>query len=73
MTTQVKIKLCGVGNSDIHGGSGRDISASSYLVLAVGTEQSGVVSLLDHDEGNTGLVSQLQLHAGLSHGTQLVL
>ena len=43
------------------------------LLLLVGTEQSGVMTLLDHDEGDAGLVVWLQLDAGLSDGGQLVL
>ena len=44
-----------------------------HHVSGVSTEQSGVVSLLNHYEGDPWLVVFLQLHTGLPHRPQLVL
>ena len=47
--------------------------SSSYHVRRVGTEESGVVSLLDHNESDAWLVALLQFHTRLTHRTQLML
>ena len=61
-----------MGDSDIHYGSRRDVSAASDLVLPVSTKQPGVVAFLDGNEGDSRLISNLQLHAGLPHSSQLM-
>ena len=43
------------------------------LFLLVSTEQSGMMSLLNHNESDARLVIWLQLDAGLSDGCELVL
>ena len=42
-------------------------------ILVFGTEQSCVVSFLDHDECDARLVVILQFHTRLSHTAQFVL
>ena len=58
---QVEVKLGGVGDANVHGGPGRDVAALAALLLLVGAEESRVVTLLDHDEGDAGLIVWLQL------------
>jgi len=43
-----------------------------YLVTLVSTEQSSMVSLLHDDERYSRLISDLEFHASLADGTQLV-
>ena len=62
-----------MGDADVHGGAGGDVAALAALLLLVSAEESGVVSLLDHDECNAWLVVWLQLDARLSDRGQLVL
>merc|ERR1719150_3387297 len=58
---------------NIYCGSGGNVPALPALLLLVGAEQSGVVSLLDHNEGDPWLVVRLQLDAGLSDSGEFVL
>ena len=61
MGAEIEIKLCRVSDPDVHGGSGGDVPALAALLLLVGAEQSGVVTLLDHDKCDAGLVVCLEL------------
>ena len=72
MTAQVEVKFCGVGDAHVDGGACGDVATAACLVLAVGAEETGVVSLLHHDEGDAWAVVALQLGAGLADGPQLV-
>ena len=45
----------------------------SHHVLVLGTEESGVVSLLYHDEGDAWLIVVLQFDARFTHTAQLML
>ena len=72
MTAQVEVELRGVGDADVDGGAGGDVAAAAGLVLAVGTEQPGVVAFLHDDERDARLVAHFQLHARLAHRSQLV-
>ena len=58
---QVEVELGGVGDADVHRGSGGDVPALAALLLLVGAEQPGVVTLLHHDERDAGLVVCLEL------------
>jgi hypothetical protein len=70
---EVEVILCGVGDVGIHRCASRDVPRPAGLVPVVRTEQSGVVALLHHDEGDAGPVVLLQVHAGLPDGQQLKL
>ena len=48
------------------------VMCEADLVVWVGTEQPGVVSLLHHHKGDPRLVAILQLHARLPDGDELV-
>jgi len=61
-----------VGDALVYSGTCRYVARPPRLVTAVGTEQSGVMSLLHHNECDARLVVHLQLHAGLTHSTQLM-
>ena len=49
MRTQVEVKLSGMGDAHIDGGSGRDVARLAALLLLVGTEQPRVMALLRRD------------------------
>ena len=72
VTAQVEVKLGWVSDAHVYGGSGGDVATLADLILLVGAEQSGVVALLHHDEGDSGLITHLQLHARFSHGSQFM-
>ena len=61
MGTEIEVKLCRVSDPDVHGGPGGDVPALPALLLLVGTEQPGVVTLLHHNECDAGLVVWLKL------------
>ena len=61
MGAEIEVKLCRVSDPDVHGGPGGDVPALAALLLLVGAEQSGVVTLLHHDERDAGLVVWLKL------------
>ena len=58
---QVEVKLCGVGDANIHRGPGGDVPALAALLLLVGAEQPRVVTLLYHDERYPRLIVWLEL------------
>ena len=58
---QVEVELRGVGDAHVHRGAGGDVPALAALLLLVGAEQPRVVTLLHHDERDTGLVVWLEL------------
>ena len=62
MGTEIEVKLCRVSDPDVHGGPGGDVPALAALLLLVGAEQPGVVTLLHHDERDAGLVVSLKLN-----------
>ena len=70
---QIEVELGGVGDAHVHGRPRGDVPGLPALLLLVRAEQTGVVTLLDHDERDAGLVVRLQLDAGLADGRQLVL
>ena len=72
MTAQVEIKLGRMCDSDIDGGSWWDVARLAHLVLLVGTEETCVVTFLDHDERDAWLEVHLQLQTRLAHCTQLM-
>lgn len=73
MRAEIEVEFCRMSDSHIDSCSRWNIVGLSNLVLLVNGEQSGVMSLLDGDEGDSRLVSSFEHHASLSHGTQLVL
>ena len=58
---EIEVELSGVSDTNIHRGPGWNVPALTALLLLVRAEQSGVVTLLDHDECDPGLVVSLQL------------
>lgn len=48
------------------------LTVDTHLVFLVGAEEARVVALLDDDEGDAGLVADLQLHARLAQRPQLL-
>ena len=62
-----------MSDADVDRCSGRNVSGLSGLFFLVWAEESGVMALLNDDEGDAGLVVGLQLDAGLTNGGQLVL
>uniref|UniRef100_A0A1I8HCJ4 Calpain catalytic domain-containing protein n=1 Tax=Macrostomum lignano TaxID=282301 RepID=A0A1I8HCJ4_9PLAT len=69
--TKVEVELCRMRDGLIHSGTSWDVAAAANFVFGVGAEQAGVVPLLHHHEGDTGLVVQLQAGARLAEGAQL--
>ena len=61
MGAEIEVKLCRVSDPDVHGGPGGNVPALAALLLLVGAEQSGVVTLLHHDKCDAGLVVCLEL------------
>ena len=62
MGAEIEVELCRVSYPDVHGGSGGDVPALAALLLLVGAEQPGVVTLLHHDERDARLVVSLKLN-----------
>ena len=58
---QIEVILGGMGDVGVHGRPCGNIPRSSALVTMVGAEEAGVVTLLDHDEGDSRLVVSFQL------------
>ena len=56
-----------MGNANVDGGPGRDVSRFSGLLLLVGAEETRVMTLLDHNKSNAGLVVRLKLDASLTN------
>ena len=73
MRTQVKVELGWVCNARVDRGTCGNVSRFTRLFLLVSTEQSGVMTFLNHDEGYTRLVVWFQLYACLANSGQLVL
>ena len=61
MGAEIEVELCGVSDPDVHGGPGGDVPALAALLLLVGAEQPGVMTLLHNDERDAGLVVSLEL------------
>ena len=61
MGAEIEVKLCRVSDPDVHCRPGGDVPALAALLLLVGAEQPGVVTLLHHDECDAGLVVCLEL------------
>ena len=70
---EIEVKLSWVGDAYVHSCSSWNVATLATLLLLVSTEESGVVTLLHHDEGDAWLVVSLQLDAGLSDSSELVL
>ena len=61
MRAEIEVKLRGVSDTNVDGGTSGDVPGLAALLLLVRAEQTGVVTLLDHDEGDAGLVVSFQL------------
>ena len=61
MGAEIEVKLRRVSDPYVHSGPRGDVPALAALLLLVGAEQPGVVTLLHHDEGDAGLVVSLEL------------
>jgi len=73
MGAKVEVEFCGMGDTDVHGGSGRNVSTFSALFFFVCAEKSGMMTFLNHNEGDAGLVIWFKLNASLPDGGKLVL
>ena len=61
MRAEIEVKLRGVSDTNVDCGTGGDVPGLAALLLLVRAEQTGVVTLLDHDEGDSRLVVSFQL------------
>ena len=61
MRAEIEVKLRGVSDTNVDGGTSGDVPGLAALLLLVRAEQTGVVTLLDHDEGDSRLVVGFQL------------
>lgn len=61
VAAEVEIKLGGMRNTEVDGGTGGYVTRFTRLLLFIGTEQPCVVPLLYHYERNARLVVCLQL------------
>ena len=61
MRAEIEVKLRGVSDTNVDGGTSGDVPGLAALLLLVRAEQTGVVTLLDHDEGDSRLVVSFQL------------
>lgn len=73
MGAKVEVEFCGMGDPDVHGGSRRNVSTFSALFFFVCAEKSGMMTFLNHNEGDAGLVIWFKLNASLPDGGKLVL
>ena len=71
LNTQSSQYITRTRNGRSVGGRGIE-GCSSCLVFLISAKQSGVMSLLDNNERDSGLVSHFQLHARLANGAQLL-
>lgn len=67
MRAKVEIELGGMGDDIIHGSTGGNVSRSSHLILRVGAEETGVVTLLNNHKGYAWHVIDFQLQTGLAN------
>lgn len=61
VAAEVEIKLSGMCNAKVDGGTGRYVSRLARLLLLISAEQPRVVPLLYHYERNARLVFRFQL------------
>ena len=61
MRAEIEVKLRGVSDTNVDGCTSGDVPGLAALLLLVRAEQTGVVTLLDHDEGDSRLVVSFQL------------
>jgi len=73
MRAEIEVKLRGVSDTNVDGGTSGDVPGLAALLLLVRAEQTGVVTLLDHDEGDSRLVVGFQLDTSFSNGCEFVL
>lgn len=73
MRAQVKVELGWVCNARVDSGTGGNVSRFARLLFLVGTEEPGVMALLNHDERDTWFVVRFQFYACLADSGQLML
>lgn len=71
VAAQVEVELGRVRDAHVDCCASRYVATLAYLVLLVGAEEASVVTLLNDDERDTGLVSHLQFHTRLADSLQL--
>ena len=54
-------------DADVDGGAGGDVARLAGLLLLVRAKQPSVMTLLDHNKSNAGLVVRLKLDASLTN------
>lgn len=72
MATQVEVKFGGMTYSHVDSSTSRYVATFSDLIFLVATEETGVVTLLDHNESNTWLISDFQFRTGFANGSQFM-
>ncbi|RNA31903.1 hypothetical protein BpHYR1_001805 [Brachionus plicatilis] len=70
VTTQVKVKLGGMSDASVDCGSRWYVATLAALFLSVGTKESCMMSLLNGNECDAGLIATLQFHACLPNRHQ---
>jgi len=65
--TQVEVELGRMCDASIDRGASRNVARLADLLFLVGAEESGVVALLYHDEGDARFVLALQTQTRLAH------
>ena len=61
MRAEIEVKLRGVSDTNVDCGTSGNVPGLAALLLLVRAEQSGVVTLLDHNESDSRLVVGFQL------------
>lgn len=72
MTAQIKVKFSGMCDSNVHRCSSRYIATLANLFFFIRTEEPGVMSFLNNNEGDAGLVVCFELHARFTDSQELV-
>ena len=67
---QIEVKLIGMTYVRVYNGACRNVATVSLPVFDVPAKQPGVVTFLNHDESDAGLVADLEIGAGGTDGTQ---
>lgn len=73
VTAEVKVKLVGMCDVRVHGGTSRNVSTTSDSLIAVGAEEARVVAFLHNNVCDARLVLLLQGDAGLTNSQQLII
>lgn len=73
MRAQEEVKLSGMCDTNINGGSSRNVSTFPTHIAFVSAEKSGVMTFLHNEECDSRPILGLQLDACFANGRQLML